>query len=107
MIDFSRIDSRTAVRCGALYQAIGFFEELRDQFPERTRNWGIGIDEVKDCYEDYEEDFCFCVDMTTDDLLMYSDKDFYEEVGYKVIEFEELVETDVVYVDIEDIAAIL
>ena len=107
MIDFSRLDSRTAVHCCTLYQAIGFFEELSDQFPKRTRNWGCGIDDVKDSYEDYEEDFCFSIDMTGDGLLMCSDKDYYENVGYTVIEFEDLIETDVVYVDIEDIAAIL
>lgn len=103
MIDFGRLDSRTDVRCETIDQAIAFYEELRDQYPQVTVYWK-NIGDVVNAFDQYEDEFCFVID---GGYLMYSEESFYKNEGYTIVCYDSLIEDEVDYDELEDISSLL
>jgi hypothetical protein len=100
-VDLSRMveNPPCVIHVSSLEEAKTVIYNAKNQFPERVKNWDI---ETKNHWGVYEKDTGYTMFYEGEDkptTMSYSDIQWFEENGYEVIEFAELLGS---IVDIEE-----
>lgn len=107
------VERPCAVHCDSEEQGKMIVDAIRESYPEMAKLWNPHGDthwnnfESKTCYTLYDESYEGGLEL---DRLYYCNREFYEERGYELLEFEDLLSEDVEIVDsdmsIEDLLGI-
>jgi len=96
------VDRPCAVHCDSEEQGKAIVDAIREFYPEMAKLWNSDNNDHwsyygdRTCYTLYDECYEGGLEL---DRLYYCNRTFYEDHGYEILEFEDLLTTDVEIVE--------
>lgn len=90
MLDLTPIlsNSNAAVHCSTRDQAAAFFSHMKEHYPEKVSRWRNGLECV------YGNEQCYAPYFPDDRGMLQCSIGYYQEQGYDIVEFTDLVVID-------------
>ena len=103
MLDISiMVDRPCAIHCSSEDQGRMIIEAVKDNYPEMAKLWNREDDthwetyEGNTCYTLYDQGYESGLEL---DRLYFCNKEYYEDHGYEILEFEDLISDDIEMVE--------
>lgn len=90
MLDLTPIlsNSKAVVHCPTRDQAAAFFTHMKEHYPEKVTNWNRGFECI------YGNEQCYAPHFSDDRRMLQCPIGYYQENGYDIVEFADLVIID-------------